>query len=95
MLRGIVCRRQDDDGNPACGWFCAYRLNEVPAIQDRHHDVEQDRVWRLSLDMVQRFAAVGRGLDLIALRFQRRCQEAEDWRLVVYNQDAPILRHHG
>ena len=71
----------------AVGAEAAGHLEPVDA---GHEHVEQQRVGRLGRDLVQRLAAVGRELDLVALEHERALERSADCGLVVDHEDAHV-----
>jgi hypothetical protein len=64
------------------------RLQHVPAGKNRHHQIEHDDVRMLFAHQVERFFAVGRLAEDVAVAFERRHDHFADARIVVDDQHA-------
>src|SRR5438093_13774855 len=63
-------------------------LDELPAVHDWHHEVQDDQVGSLSADSLERFGAVGGFADFIAVVAEDLADEIAD-RGVVFHYENP------
>ena len=75
---------EDDDGDVA---RLAQLAADLEAVHLRHHDVEDDQVGLVGLDLLQRLTAVIGGLDLESFLGEVEAGELDDIPLVVDDQD--------
>ena len=77
-------------GMSAISASCFCSLPELPAVHDRHHQVQQDhaRARVGGLEVVERLASVADARDLVALVLQHLAQRIANVRIVVDHQDA-------
>src|SRR5712692_103073 len=78
---------EGDDGQKASSLVLAHAPAQLVAVHHRHHDVRQDQVWLLRLELVERFLAIGRRQHGVAERAENGIQQPEVGGLVVDGQD--------
>src|SRR5207237_4343756 len=83
-------RGEEDDRDPARRRLDEELLGDPPAVEPRHHHVEEDHVGRVRARLLETARAVGRLEDLHSLRLEIDPAQQPDRRLVV---DYENLRH--
>jgi len=68
--------------------FFTQVFQHCPAVNDRQHDIEDDRIVAVVLGLEQTLLAIAGGIDGVALFAQRLSQAAEQTRLVLNNQNS-------
>ena len=67
-------------------------LQDLEPVHAGHLDVEEDEVWRFTLDELDAFVAGGGLQHLVAFVFENHPQRVADGGLVVDDQDARLQR---
>ena len=68
-------------------------LADLEAVEPGQHEVEDDEIDRVLVELPQRFVAVPRLDDAVAVALERKGQELLDGFLVVDQEDGGGVRH--
>ena len=89
-IAGLVAGAEDDDPARA---IAGQRAAELPAVDARHHQVENDEMRLELVDDAKRDVPVGSGAHVEALMAQSERDEVGDALLVIDDEDAGRLTH--
>src|SRR5215471_2253597 len=88
VRRQVVLAGDHDDGNSRDLRVHALLVTKLPAVHDRHHQIEQDQPGPLAgAKESQRFEAVARAPDVVTLRFQDLRETLQQLRIVFDHQN--------
>ena len=87
-----LCRHQDNghEGKRSVAFEAAANLD---TIEFRHHDIEQNEVWKQCFRRIERLLAIGRLAQLIALRGEPLRKDVTVGFVVVDDQNARWIVH--
>ena len=88
LVRGLVARGHDDDGDVREG---AGLLDEVEAVHGRHHEVHERQRHVAPVQDVEAALSVARGEEAVAAAFQVEAEYLHDVRIVLDDKDC-VLR---
>src|SRR5215217_8563021 len=92
----VAVRAEDDERDGRDGRrLLAHALGELPAVHHRHHQVQQDELRRVRLQLVQRLLAVAGAADLEALGLQDLRERFEDVRVIIDDEHRAGTSHGG
>src|SRR5204862_1190135 len=88
---GLVERRQHNRWHERQDGIGLLDAPELPAVHDRHHQVEQDDVRRVSgREIAQRFFAVGHGCAVKAFKREQLCHHLPQVGVVLHDQHGTV-----
>jgi hypothetical protein len=91
LMAARMLARGEDHHRDAGGRGVALQAGQrLPAVDARHHDVEQDQVGALALGLGDAVLAVGRGLDAEARCLEHHLGGDDDQLLVFDDQDGSL-----
>src|SRR5581483_11949230 len=95
LLRRVSIRSDDDDRDPGQARVAQLTGTEVPTVQDRHEEIEEDEAEPLGgVEHAQRGLAVLGLDDAVALALEERRDRAPETLVVLDDEDAAaVLRH--
>ena len=88
-------RGQHDDRRGGQRLVGAHDARDLPTVEVRHHQVEDDQVGPLAAQHVQRGLAIGGGEHLVAGLLQVAAQHFDDGLIIVNDQDSLWHRSHS